>query len=145
MIVSEAVYNELGQPGGMKLVTSATVGAAMTNPGEALLKSLETLSAKSGDIFPEKIDVVEINEATAGEILLIRDKLNIAPERINPCGGAIARGHAPGASGAVLLARLFTSMVREGQAQGQGDGAKYGVAALGARGGQAVAALFETC
>ena len=141
VIVSDQVYKELGEPAGLKLIANAAVGAGMTNPGEALLRSLEALSAKCGTICPDKVGVFEINEATAGEILLIRDKLKIAGDLINPCGGAIARGHAPGASGAVLLARLFSSMVRGGQ----DNGLKYGVAALGARGGQGIAALFEAC
>ncbi len=141
VIVSAKVYEELGRPPGLKLVASARTGANMVDPGEALVKSLERLLEKTGDIFPDKVGVFEINEATAGEILLTRDKLNIPIDRINPCGGAIARGHAPGASGAVLLARLFSSMVR----MREDRRVEYGVAALGARGGQGIAALFEAC
>jgi acetyl-CoA C-acetyltransferase len=58
-------------------------------------------------------------------------------------GGALALGHPWGASGAVLLVRLFSQLVRRGG--GRYGGARFGLAAIAAGGGQGVAAVVEAC
>ena len=138
VIVSEEMFGKLGSERGLELVASATVGGPMGNPGAALVGALEVLADKTSDVFPGDVDVFEINEASAGEILLVKDLFTLDGARINPSGGAIARGHAPGASGALLLARLFSSLVRD-----ESMAMDMGVAALGGHGGQGIAALFK--
>ena len=58
--------------------------------------------------------------------------------RVCPDGGALALGHPWGASGAVLVVRLFSRLVREGRG-------RYGLAAVAAGGGQGVAMVVERC
>jgi len=55
-----------------------------------------------------------------------------------PQGGALALGHPWGASGAVLVVRLFSQLVLQG-------GGRYGLAAIAAGGGQGVALVVERC
>ena len=68
------------------------------------------------------------------------DALGLDEERICPDGGALGLGHPWGASGAVLVVRLFSRLVR----QGRGDPARpYALAAVAAGGGQGVAVVVE--
>ena len=85
----------------------------------------------SGDL-----DVVELNEAFAGQVLACCDELGLDPERVCPEGGALALGHPWGASGAVLVVRLFSQLVRSGRGG-------VGLAAIAAGGGQGVAVVVE--
>jgi acetyl-CoA C-acetyltransferase len=80
-----------------------------------------------------------MSEQSAIQAIALRTTLRIADEALNPDGGAIARGHALGAAGAVLVVRLFTRMVR----MRDEFSPRQGVAVLGASGGQGVAALFN--
>ena len=85
-----------------------------------------------------EIGAIEMSESSAAQALAFAEAFHIDAARINPHGGAVVRGHPLGASGAVLVARLFTGMARGG-----GGGARLGLATLGALGGIGVAALFE--
>ena len=83
-------------------------------------------------------DVVELNEAFAGQVLACCDELGVDPDRVCVEGGALALGHPWGASGAVLVVRLFSQLV------GAGRG-RYGLAAIAVGGGQGVAMVVERC
>jgi acetyl-CoA C-acetyltransferase len=83
----------------------------------------------------DQIDVVEINEAFAAQVLACQRELGIDPSRLNPRGGAIALGHPIGCSGARLLVTLSHEMIRRD--------ARYGIASLCVSGGMGVAALLE--
>ncbi|HEV8336821.1 MAG TPA: thiolase family protein [Candidatus Polarisedimenticolia bacterium] len=83
----------------------------------------------------DQIDVVEINEAFAAQVLACQRELRIDPSRLNPRGGAIALGHPIGCSGARLLVTLSHEMTRRD--------ARYGIASLCVSGGMGVAALLE--
>jgi acetyl-CoA C-acetyltransferase len=82
------------------------------------------------------MDVVELNEAFAGQVLACCAELGLDPRRVCPEGGALALGHPWGASGAVLLVRLFAQLVGSEQR-------RYGLAAISAGGGQGVAVVVE--
>jgi acetyl-CoA C-acetyltransferase len=82
--------------------------------------------------------VVELNEAFAGQVLACCDALRLESDRVCVQGGALGLGHPWGASGAVLLVRLFSQLV------GAGRG-RYGLAAIAAGGGQGVAMVVERC
>ena len=86
----------------------------------------------------DDVDVIEFNEAFAGQILACCDELALDPERVCTQGGALALGHPWGASGAVLMVRLFTQLIREGRG-------RYGLAAIAAGGGQGTAMVVEAC
>jgi acetyl-CoA C-acetyltransferase len=86
----------------------------------------------------DEIDVVELNEAFAGQVLACCDELDLDPQRVCPQGGALALGHPWGASGAVLVVRLFSQLVRQ-------DRGELGLAAIAVGGGQGVAMVVQRC
>ena len=83
----------------------------------------------------EAIAVVEMMEAFAAQAMLCCRDIALAPERLNLAGGALARGHPIGASGAILAVRLFHAL------QGRHPGA-LGLAAIAAGGGMGSALLL---
>ncbi|MFC9913351.1 thiolase family protein [Streptomyces sp. NPDC127197] len=87
------------------------------------------------DLTLDDIDVIELNEAFAAQVLAVMDTLKLDPDRVNPNGGAIALGHPIGATGTVLLLKAAHELRR--------TGGRFGVIALCIGGGQAIAALIE--
>jgi len=83
----------------------------------------------------DQIDLVEINEAFACQVLACARELEIDEEKLNVNGGAIALGHPLGCSGARILTTLLWEMRRRG--------VRYGVAALCVGVGQGVATVVE--
>ena len=78
------------------------------------------------------VDLFEINEAFAAQSLAVLKTLSIPSEKVNVNGGAIALGHPIGASGTILVTRLFSDL-------SPGD---LGLAAIAAAGGIGSAAIF---
>jgi acetyl-CoA C-acetyltransferase len=79
--------------------------------------------------------VVELNEAFAAQALAVTDALGLDPGRVNPNGGAIARGHPVGASGCRILVTLLHEMRRTRE--------KYALASLCVGGGMGVATVVQ--
>lgn len=140
VVVSERVWAARGKPKALRLVSAAAQGVGPETDGEAPIRAMQKLLDRLNGLKRDDIGVVEISESSAAQVIALSELLDVDPERINPHGGAIARGHPLGAAGAVLVARLFSSMVR----MPNGVTPRYGVAALGAIGGLGRAALFET-
>ena len=84
----------------------------------------------------EQIDLIELNEAFASQVLACARELGIDEEKLNVNGGAIALGHPLGCSGA----RLATTLVRELRRRG----GKYGIATMCVGVGQGLATVFES-
>jgi acetyl-CoA acetyltransferase family protein len=83
----------------------------------------------------DDIDLWELNEAFASQVVYCRDKLGIPMERLNPNGGSIAIGHPFGMTGSRLVGTLGYEMQRRR--------VRYGVVTMCVGGGQGGAALFE--
>jgi len=81
------------------------------------------------------VDVWELNEAFASQVVYCRDKLGIPMERLNVNGGSIAIGHPFGMTGSRLVGTIANEMQRRK--------ARYGVVTMCVGGGQGAAALFE--
>ncbi|MFD9891809.1 thiolase family protein [Amycolatopsis sp. NPDC059027] len=129
VITSEAVRRRLGLPG-LRLIASAT---SAVDPNRLGLGAVPAMT-KILDRVP---DVVEFNEAFAGQALACLAAAGIDEHTVSPDGGAIALGHPWGASGAVLVVRLFGTLVRR-------RAGNTGLAALSAGGGVGVATMWET-
>jgi acetyl-CoA acetyltransferase family protein len=84
----------------------------------------------------DDIDVWELNEAFASQVVCCRDKLGIPMERLNPNGGSIAIGHPFGMTGSRLVGTIAYEMRRRSL--------RYGVVTMCVGGGQGGAALFES-
>ena len=83
----------------------------------------------------EQIDLVEVNEAFAGQYLAVERELGLDRERTNVNGGAIALGHPLGASGTRLVLTVLMELRRRGK--------KYGLATACIGGGQGIAMIVE--
>jgi acetyl-CoA C-acetyltransferase len=83
----------------------------------------------------DDIDLWELNEAFAVQVIYCRDKLGIDPDKLNVNGGAISMGHPYGMSGARLAGHLLV--------EGRRRKAKYGVVTMCVGGGMGTAGLFE--
>jgi acetyl-CoA acetyltransferase family protein len=83
----------------------------------------------------EEIDLVEVNEAFAGQYLAVEKELGLDRERTNVNGGAIALGHPLGASGTRLVLTVLHELRRRGK--------KYGLATACIGGGQGIAMIVE--
>jgi acetyl-CoA acetyltransferase family protein len=83
------------------------------------------------------IDVWELNEAFASQVVYCRDRLGIPMDRLNVNGGSIAIGHPFGMTGSRLVGTIANVMIRRN--------ARYGVVTMCVGGGQGAAALFEAC
>jgi acetyl-CoA C-acetyltransferase len=83
----------------------------------------------------EDVDVVELNEAFASQVLACDRELHFDRERLNPNGGAISLGHPTGCSGARILVTLLHELER--------TKGRHGIATLCVSGGQGMAVLVE--
>lgn len=90
---------------------------------------------KRADLSLDRIGRVELNEAFAAQCIAVGRELDLDWERVNVNGGAIAMGHAVGASGARVATTLLHEMARSKE--------RFGVASLCIGGGMGIAALFE--
>ncbi len=99
-------------------------------PVFAVPKLLKKHGLKVGDI-----DVWELNEAFASQVVYCRDRLGLPMDRLNPNGGSIAIGHPFGMTGSRLVGTIATELHRRK--------GRYGVVTMCVGGGQGAAALFE--
>lgn len=117
--------DDLARPGALRLGPGRTLGAAPEEPGLAPVPAIRAVLAEAG-LVPADLTQVALMEAYAAQAMACA-RLALAgldPARINPDGGALARGHPIGASGAVLAVELF-----------HGLQAGPGLAAIAAAGG----------
>jgi acetyl-CoA C-acetyltransferase len=118
-------------------VSSAVVGVDPQLPGLGIVPAARRALNQAG-LRWDDIDVIEFNEAFAAQILACCDELGIQDSRVCPQGGALALGHPWGASGAVLMTRLFSQLVLQQEG-------RVGLAAIAGGGGQGVAVVVERC
>ncbi len=85
----------------------------------------------------EDIDLWELNEAFASQVVYCRDRLGLPMERLNVNGGSISIGHPFGMTGSRLVGTIANEMLRRK--------ARLGVVTMCVGGGQGAAALFEAC
>jgi 3-oxoadipyl-CoA thiolase len=134
LIASELGAEELGAEPLARVVSFGVAGVDPAymgiGPAFAIPRALE-----AAGLTLEEIDLIEINEAFASQVLAGVRELGIDEEKLNVNGGAIALGHPLGCSGA----RLTTTLVRELRRRG----GKYGIATMCVGVGQGLATVFE--
>jgi acetyl-CoA acyltransferase len=112
----------------------ATAGVAPEYFGIGPVPAVRKLLARLGRTLSD-VDLVELNEAFAAQVLVVLQELEIDPERLNVNGGAIALGHPLGCSGA----KLTTTLVHEMQRRN----ATRGLVTMCVGGGMGAAAILE--
>ena len=93
------------------------------------------IALKKAGLTLDQMDLIEINEAFAAQVLACVKELGIDMDKFNVNGGAIAIGHPLGATGAWLTLRLLYELRRRGK--------RYGIASMCIGGGQGIAAVVE--
>ncbi|PFN79164.1 acetyl-CoA C-acyltransferase [Bacillus sp. AFS076308] len=119
----------------LRFLDSEVSGVLPTYPGEAPIPAIQAL-IKRNQLTIEDIDLIEINEAFSSKIVACTKELSIPYGKLNVCGGALTLGHPYGASGSIMITRLFYEVQRR-------KDIKYVLAAIGSGGGVGVAVLFE--
>ena len=139
VMVSAQRWRAMGSPAGLRLVDAAAAGVEPRVLGVGPIPAVRKLLARRPELSITDIALVEFNEAFASQVLACLDALEIPEDRVNAGGGALALGHPYGASGAILVTRLFSELAVGESATGGG----LGLATLGIAGGMGLAALFQ--
>ncbi len=134
IVASHTKAEALGLKPMAKILSYATSGVAPKDIFEAPITGVQAALDKAG-LTVADIDLFEINEAFAAQVLCNIKPLGIPEDKLNIAGGGVALGHPIGASGARVLTTLVHQMRR--------TGAKRGVAALCLGGGNSVAMVVE--
>ena len=108
---------------GMQIISGATLGADPVEPGLAPVPAIAAALARAG-IGAGDLAEIEMMEAYAVQAIACVQGAGLDPARVNLSGGALARGHPIGASGAILAVRLFYQLH-----------SGFGLAAIAAAGG----------
>ncbi|HXQ89849.1 MAG TPA: thiolase family protein, partial [Solirubrobacterales bacterium] len=134
LIASERGAEEIGAEPLARVVATGVAGVDPAYMGIGPVEAVPRALANAG-LEIDQIDLLELNEAFASQVLASARQLGIDEERLNVNGGAIALGHPLGCSGA----RLAGTLVRELRRRN----GRYGVATLCVGVGQGLATVFE--
>jgi acetyl-CoA acetyltransferase family protein len=119
----------------VRIVASATAGVHPNYMGIGPIPATQKALKRAG-LTIDQIDLVELNEAFASQVLACIRELGIDPSRLNVNGGAIALGHPLGCSGARIMTTLIHEMKRRGS--------RYGLATMCIGVGQGIATVVES-
>jgi acetyl-CoA acetyltransferase family protein len=134
VLTSEERARELSREPLARIVSSGTAGVDPAFMGVGPIPAVRKALDAAG-LAASQIDLVELNEAFASQVLASMRELGFEHERLNVNGGAIALGHPLGCSGARLLGTLAWELRRRG--------ARYGVATMCVGVGMGMAAVIE--
>ena len=118
-----------------RILSWAVVGVEPSHMGIGPAPALRQATALLG-MSLDDLDLIEINEAFAGQVLGVTRELGLDPDKLNVNGGAIALGHPLGATGSRLLRTLLMELGRRGGGVGAAS------ACIG--GGQGIAMVVES-
>ena len=135
LIMSEEKANELGLKPLAYFRGFTTVGCQPDEMGIGPVFSIPKLLDSAG-LTIDDIDLWELNEAFASQVVYIRDQLNLPTEKLNVNGGSIAIGHPFGMTGSRQVGHLARELRRR-------DG-KYGIVTMCVGGGMGATGLFES-
>jgi acetyl-CoA C-acetyltransferase len=134
IVASAEKAAEIGATPMARIVDSYTSGVAPKEIFDAPALGIAAVLERNG-LTIDDIDLVELNEAFAAQVLANAKAVGIPDDRLNVCGGGIALGHPIGASGARVLTTLLHQLARTGGARG--------IASLCLGGGNSVTMLVE--
>jgi acetyl-CoA C-acetyltransferase len=134
LIMSEEKAKSLGLTPKARIMASTVAAIRPEIMGLGPIPAIQALLKETG-MSIDDVDIVEINEAFAAQIVPCKEELGIPEDKLNPFGGAIALGHPFGMTGA----RIMTTLINGLQAK---DGA-YGIESMCVAGGMGQAMLIE--
>ncbi len=134
ILMSERKVKELGIQPIARFVSYALAGVPPETMGIGPAYAIPKLLQRTGKKV-EDIDLFEINEAFAAQVLAVLRQFPIPTERLNVNGGAVALGHPLGATGSRMTATLLNAM--------QKRNAKWGIVSMCVGGGMGAAGLYE--
>ncbi|MFL6245622.1 MAG: thiolase family protein [Thermoanaerobaculia bacterium] len=133
-VMSRARAEELGLKPLARFVSFAVGGVPPEIMGMGPVVAVPKALKRAGLTLAD-IDLIELNEAFAGQALAVMRELGLDESKVNVNGGAVALGHPLGASGAKLTVQLLGEMRRRGS--------RYGLVTMCVGGGQGAATIFE--
>jgi len=134
LVMSDERAKELGLKPRARIIASATAGVEPEIMGVAPIGAIKNVLDRAGMTIGD-VDVVELNEAFAAQVLPIADECGIDMDKLNPHGGAIALGHPFGMTGARIMGTLLNDL--------ETDDKQIGLETMCVAGGQGMAMLVE--
>ena len=136
VVMSDRRARELGITPRARIVASSVSGVAPEVMGVGPIEAVRKVLAQAG-MSIEDIDVVELNEAFAAQVIPVCRELGIDPfgEKLNPHGGAIALGHPYGMTGARIMCTLLNDLETRDET--------FGLETMCVGGGQGMAMVVE--
>ena len=134
LVMSEEKAKSLGLKPKVKILASSVAAIRPEIMGLGPIPAIQAVLKDSG-MSMDDIDVVEINEAFAAQIVPCKEELGISDDKLNPFGGAIALGHPFGMTGA----RIMTTLINDLETLD----AQYGIESMCVAGGMGMAMLVE--
>jgi acetyl-CoA C-acetyltransferase len=134
LVMSDARAKELGLRPRARTITASTAALEPELMGVAPIGAIKKVLDRAG-MKIEDVDVVELNEAFAAQVIPIMAECNIPLEKLNPHGGAIALGHPFGMTGARIMTTLLNDL--------ETDDKTIGLETMCVAGGQGEAMLVE--
>jgi len=134
LIMSADRAKELGLKPRARIITAATWGNEPEYMGVAPIGAISKALERAGMTI-EDVDIVELNEAFAAQVIPIMAECNIPLEKMNPHGGAIALGHPFGMTGVRIMTTLLNGL--------ESDDRAIGLETMCVAGGQGEAMLVE--
>jgi acetyl-CoA C-acetyltransferase len=134
LVMSEERARERGVKPRARIVASAVAAVRPEIMGLAPIPAIKAVLKQAG-LTIDDIDLVEINEAFAAQVIPCRDELGIDPEKLNINGGAIALGHPFGMTGARIMTTLLNNL--------DSIGGRYGLESMCVAGGNGQAMIVE--
>ena len=134
LVMSDERASALGLTPLARIVGSTVAAIRPELMGLGPIPAIRALLAQTG-VTIDDVDVVEINEAFAAQIVPCKEELGIDDDKLNPFGGAIALGHPFGMTGARIMTTLINGL--------RARGGRYGIEAMCVAGGMGQAMLIE--
>jgi len=134
LVMSEEKAEKLGLKPRARIIASTVAAIRPEIMGLGPIPAIKALLEQTG-MTMDQIDIVEINEAFAAQIVPCKEELGITDEQLNPFGGAIALGHPFGMTGARIMTTLLNGLDAK-------DG-RYGIESMCVAGGMGQAMLVE--
>jgi len=134
LVMSDTRAKELGLQPKARIVSAATWGNEPEYMGVAPIGAIKKVLERTGMSMSD-IDVVELNEAFAAQVIPIMDQCDIPLDKLNTHGGAIALGHPFGMTGARIMTTLLNAM--------ETDDHSVGLETMCVAGGQGEAMIVE--